>query len=31
VIWLGIFLGLAFTMVNVQSSATADATTWSLG
>ncbi|MFG1644907.1 hypothetical protein ACGFMK_31885 [Amycolatopsis sp. NPDC049252] len=31
VIWLGIFLGLAFTMVNVQSFAAAGAATWSLG
>ncbi|WP_206789375.1 hypothetical protein [Amycolatopsis sp. MtRt-6] len=31
VIWLGIFLGLAFTMVNVQSFAAAGAATWSAG
>ncbi|WP_326566918.1 hypothetical protein VSH64_34420 [Amycolatopsis rhabdoformis] len=31
VIWLGIFLGLAFTMVNVQQFAAAGASTWSLG
>lgn len=31
VIWLGIFLGLAFTMVNVQSFAAAGAPAWSAG
>ncbi|MBB4687228.1 hypothetical protein [Amycolatopsis jiangsuensis] len=31
VIWLGIFLGLAFTMVNVQQFAAAGAPVWSLG
>ncbi|MEV7042475.1 hypothetical protein [Amycolatopsis sp. NPDC051061] len=31
VIWLGIFLGLAFTMVNVQSFAAAGAPMWSAG
>lgn len=31
VIWLGIFLGLAFTMVNVQSFAAAGAAAWSAG
>jgi hypothetical protein len=30
VIWVGIFLGLAFTMVNVQTFAAAGAATWSL-
>lgn len=30
VIWVGIFLGLAFTMVNVQGFAARDAATWSL-